>query len=339
MQLYLNTRGTYLHVKDNLFEIKIPDEKGGSVKKQLAVHKVKTIVMTTSAALSTDAIQLALKNNIDIVLSDYHGFPMGRIWHSKLGSTTKIRKQQLVASMGKLGVQHTVDWLTQKLDNQLDFIKQLKKHRTQHAVFLDDKINRIDALRSSMTEAYAAEQVSEVADMLRGLEGTAGRLYFATLSYVLPKEYQFKGRSSRPAEDNFNAFLNYAYGVLYSRVEKALIIAGLDPYVGFLHRDGYNYKSLVYDFIEPYRTHCERVVFKLFSGKKVNRKHCDALANGMKLNKEGKVLLLEQLIKYLDEERVRHRGRNQTRGNILQLDAHQFANILLQSTEQKNEKL
>ncbi len=334
MQLYLNTRGTYLHVKDNLFEIKIPDEKGGSVKKQLAVHKVKTIVMTTSAALSTDAIQLALQNNIDIVFADYHGFPMGRIWHSKLGSTTKIRKQQLVASMGKVGVQHTVDWLTQKLDNQLDFIKQLKKHRARQAVFLDDKITRIDALRTSMTEAYTAEQVSDVADMLRGLEGTAGRLYFATLSHVLPKQYQFKGRSSRPAEDSFNAFLNYAYGVLYSRVEKALIIAGLDPYVGFLHRDGYNYKSLVYDFIEPYRTHCERVVFKLFSGKKVNQKHCDALANGLKLNKEGKVLLLEQLIKYLDEERVRHRGRNQTRMNILQQEAHQLAAALLQDTNE-----
>lgn len=339
MQLYLNTRGTYLHVKDNLFEIKIPDEKGGTLKKQLAVHKVKTIVMTTSAALSTDAIQLALKNNIDIVFSDYHGFPMGRIWHSKLGSTTKIRKQQLVASLGKVGVQHTVDWLTQKLDNQLDLIKQLKKHRAQHADFLEDKISRIEMLQTSMTEAYEAGKVKEVADRLRGLEGTAGRLYFETLSYVLPTQYQFKGRSSRPAQDSFNAFLNYAYGVLYSRIEKSLIIAGLDPYVGFLHRDGYNYKSLVYDFIEPYRTHCDRVVFKLFSAKKVNQKHCDELANGLKLNKEGKVLLLEVLINYLDEERIRHRGRNQTRANIVQLEAHQLANALLQNAELENEIL
>jgi CRISPR-associated endonuclease Cas1 len=91
----------------------------------------------------------------------------------------------------------------------------------------------------------------------------------------------FKGRSSRPAEDPFNAFLNYAYGVLYSRVEKALIIAGVDPFVGFMHRDDYNMKSMVFDFIEPYRIYAEETVF------------------------------------------------NQNRMNALQMDAHHFANQLI----------
>ncbi len=136
----------------------------------------------------------------------------------------------------------------------------------------------------------------------------------------------------RPAKDPFNAFLNYAYGVLYSRVEKVLIIAGLDPYVGFMHRDDYNTKSMVFDFIEPYRIYADEVVFKLFSAKKVNDSHTDTITNGMSLNAEGKNLLMQSLMKFMDEDKIRYKGRNQTRMNAMQMDAHQFANRLIQKS-------
>ena len=116
-------------------------------------------------------------------------------------------------------------------------------------------------------------------------------------------------------------------------MEKALILAGVDPYVGFLHRDDYNFKSMVYDFIEPYRVFADKVVFGLFSAKKVKQSHTDEIANGFRLNKEGKVLLIERLNEYLEEEKVRYRGRNQTRGNIIQADAHQFANELISDNQ------
>ena len=120
------------------------------------------------------------------------------------------------------------------------------------------------------------------------------------------------------------------YGVLYSRVEKSLILAGVDPYVGFLHRDDYNYKSMVYDFIEPYRAYADKVVFSLFSAKKVNKGQVDTITNGYRLNKEGKVLLMEAFNKYLEEDRIRYKGKNQTRATVIQFDAHQFANELIQ---------
>jgi hypothetical protein len=60
----------------------------------------------------------------------------------------------------------------------------------------------------------------------------------------------FESRSRQPAADAFNAMLNYSCGILYSLVEKACILAGLEPFVGFLHTDNYNKKSLVYDLIE-----------------------------------------------------------------------------------------
>jgi len=328
MQIYLNTYGTYLHVKDDMFEIKIPVKDSEPVKQHIAAHKVKSIILSTSAALSTDAVKLALTNNVDIIFTHSDGQPMGRIWHSKLGSTTKIRKRQLEASLGKEAVTYTVDWIAEKMNNQLDFIRDLKKHRPQSADFLADKITRLGNLQTSLKN-LTGEKIDEIAESLRGLEGTAGRLYFETISYVLPDAYKFSGRSMRPAKDAFNVFLNYGFGVLYSRVEKCLIIAGLDPYVGFLHRDDYNQKSMVFDFIEPYRIFVETAVFRLFSAKKVNKAHIDEITNGVTLNKEGKELLITALNDYMESETIRYKGRNQTRANAMQQDAHAFANALI----------
>ena len=330
MQLYLNTYGAYLHVKDAMFEVRLPGRSGGeAVKRHFAAQKVTSIILTTAGALSTDAVRLALQHNVDILFAASDGFPLGRIWHGKLGSTSKIRKRQLEASLDATGVRWTIGWLDRKLQNQLELLKGLKKHRARMVDYIDEKTAKLQSLQQSIRLQAEAASVDQIADTLRGLEGTAGRLYFETLSQALPPDARFSGRSFRPAKDPFNAFLNYAYGVLYSRVEKALIVAGLDPYLGFLHRDDYNQKSMVFDFIEPYRTYADAVVFRLFSGKKVNQGHYSSLAAGITLEKEGKQLLIERLNDYLEVQTIRYRGRNQTRANALQRDAHAFANALI----------
>lgn len=328
MQIYLNSYGTYLHVKDDMFEIKIPNKDAEPTKQHIAAHKISSIIMSVSAALSTDAVRLALINNIDIIFTQSDGHPMGRIWHSKLGSTTRIRKRQLEASLAEEGVNWTKLWIEQKMNNQLEFIKDLKKHRPQMVDYLSDKIQRIEQLNLSLN-SLQANKIDEIAETIRGLEGTAGRLYFETICYVLPEQYQFSGRSMRPAKDAYNAFLNYGFGTLYSRVEKCLMIAGLDPYVGFLHRDDYNQKSMVFDFIEPYRTFVETTVFRLCSSKKINKSHTDEITNGVTLNKQGKELLITALNNYMDGDPIRYKGRNQTRSNAMQQDAHHFANDLI----------
>lgn len=330
MQLFIDTYGTYVHVKDEMFEIRIPDEENKKEyrKHHFAAKKVTSILMPKAAALSTDAIFLALKYNVDIVFVDFDGHPIGRVWHSKLGSTTRIRKAQLEASMNLEGVKWIKQWVGEKMMNQIEFIKDLKKHRTAISNYLDEKIEKIQNLHISVS-LLEAERMSQISETIRGLEGTAGRLYFETISYVLPKENQFNGRSSRPAKDPFNAFLNYSYGMLYGKIEKVLIIAGVDPYLGFLHRDDYNQLSMVYDFIEPYRINADRVVFRLFTGKKVNKSHTDPITNGFTLNKNGKELLVNAYNQFMEVDTIRHRGRNQTRSNAIQMDAHSFANKLI----------
>jgi CRISPR-associated protein Cas1 len=287
--------------------------------------------MSTGCAFSSDAVKLAVENNVDIVFVEHSGRPIGRVWHSRLGSTSKIRKAQLEASLNLTGLHYIKSWLGQKLNQEAEFVSSLGKHRPGITGALSAKVDGIREMNQKI-QTLENKIVAERAETIRGHEGTAGRYFFEAINECLPREWQFKGRSSRPAKDTFNAFLNYAFGILYSRVEKALIIAGVDPYVGFMHRDDYNQLSFVFDFIEPYRIWAVETVFRLFSGKKVNKSHTDEITNGVSLNKEGKELLVPAFIKFIDETKLRYKGRNLVRSHILQLEAHTFANELIRKT-------
>ncbi len=346
--LYLNSFGAALKVKNQMFSISTLKTERTSegvirpVKPQkyeshapIAAHTVHRIFLHTGTIVTVDAMQLALVNNIDIVLIDQYDEPLGRVWHTKLGSTTKIRKKQLEASLDEQSLQWVKQWLSRKLGNQIKMVDWLKKHRANHADYLNEKVKQIKALQTSLGALEGAHALA-IADTARELTDTAGRLYFEVLSQVIHPDYQFKGRSKRPAQDAFNAFLNYGYGILYSTVERALTVAGIDPYVGFMHRDDYNQRSMVYDFIEPYRGYIEQVVFRLFSAKKVTQAHTDTIAGGVKLNAEGKSLLTDPLGIYLRSDRIKHKvgqqpAKNQTRENIIQNEAIAFAQSLLHS--------
>lgn len=327
MHIYLTTFGAFIHIKDGMFEVKYTvDEQ--ELKKKFPPQKVTGIVLDRGTTLTYEVVKTALQHNIDIVFADGDGAPIGRIWHSKLGSTTKIRKRQLEASLNHEAVHWVKTWITDKINNQADFLKELKKHRAAKAARIEETINTL-ANQHQRIKALTGKNISDIADSLRGHEGTAGRAYFGLLSELLAKEYQFNGRSFRPAKDPFNAFLNYGYGILYSRIEKCTMIAGLDPYVGFLHRDDYNQTSFVFDFIEPYRPFVDATVFRLFSGKKVSGLHYHKVPNGIGLTKEGKKLVVNAFIQRFDVDTIRYRGRNQTRMNAIQQDAHTFANALI----------
>ncbi len=327
MILFIDSYGAFLHVTDNMFEVRLKNEEG-TIKRKIAPSKVTSILLGKGIAITSEAVNLAITYNIDILFLEFDGMPFARIWHSKLGSTTKIRKRQLIASVTSEGLKEVKGWLVKKLSNQVEFLKRLKKHRQEKAVLFVNVINKIEE-KSKMILSLKGKKVEDVAESLRGYEGSAGREYFGLLGKILPSEHRFYSRSFRPARDPFNAFLNYAYGVLYSRVEKALLIAGIDPFVGFLHRDDYNQKSMVFDFIEQFRIYADETVFKLFSAKKVNKKHTDKIANGYSLNKEGKVLLMDSFNKFLEDEKVVFKGRKQSRANIIKLEAHAFAKRLL----------
>lgn len=324
MNLILNTPGLYLCKRGDCFLIQNGDEK-----QEISAKKVEQILVTTHAALSTDAIELALDNNIDIVFLRSTGQPLGRIWHSKLGSITTIRRKQLFLQDSPLGLKLVKEWLSEKIDNQIEFLNKLSMNRRdERREAIKETVDKIRKEKANILSIPDEATVEEVRGSLLGYEGTAGRWYFGMLGELIPSNYSFEGRSRNPALDPFNCMLNYAYGILYSSVEKACIIAGLDPYIGIMHTDNYNKKALVFDLVEIYRGYMDEVVFRLFSTKKVEDMFFDKVESGYYLNKDGKKTLIAEYNKELDKK-IKYKGRNIEFANIIQYDCHQVANRIL----------
>jgi len=321
MQLVINSYGSYLRKSGNCFLVK-REEKSFEV----AVGKISSILITTSAYITTDAIKLAVDNNIDIVFLDSYGDPYGRVWHPKLGSTTLIRRRQMEIYDTLEGLNLVKEWGAKKLENQVELLSRLRKTREEMRPDLDKFIEEIEEGKEQMKRLRGSIEARRQ-DML-GLEGKAARDYFDAISSVMPEKYRFAGRSRSPARDEFNALLNYSYGVLYSMVEKGCILAGLDPYVGFLHTDSYNKKSLVFDIIEMFRIYADETVVYLFSRRMVKDEYFEPLEQGVGLSKAGKAALIEALNKRF-EETILYRGRNVRVRNTIQMECHRIANSLI----------
>jgi len=327
MQLVINTPGTFLTQKDECFRLRQQERTF-----DVSPLKVESIVISNQAMISTQALVLALENNIDVVFLDKYGDPVGRVWFSKMGSTALVRRRQLEAGDGPLGLQLVSEMIHQKLANQVQFLKKLMYARPGREESFAPFVQMIEDSRKSLAEER--DDLDAVRSRIMGLEGTAGRSYWRCLSGLLPEKYRFKERSRRPAKDPFNACLNYCYGILYSLVEKACILGGLDPYVGFLHTDNYNKKSLVFDLIEPFRIYGEQTTVYLFTGKQIKEEYFDMQEESVSLNQKGKPVVVEAMNKHLDES-VRYRRKNVKRRHIIQHECHRLANILLAEAGEK----
>jgi len=324
MQLVINTYGSYLRKKGNCFLVRKEDKVF-----EVSVNKVDSILITTAAYISTDAIKFAVDNNIDIVFLDSYGEPYGRVWHPKLGSTTLIRRRQLELYDKEEGLNLAKKWGLQKIDNQIALLKRLKKTRSDKKDELEVCITEIEQLKERMAGLKGTIEARR--QTMLGIEGMTAKKYFEALSSIMPEKYKFKSRSRNPATDEFNAMLNYGYGVLYSMAEKACIIAGLDPYIGFLHTDNYNKKSLVFDVIEMFRTFVDETVVHLFTKRKVKAEYFDTIQNGLSLNKAGKAELIEALNETF-EKAIKYKGRNIKTKNVVQFECHKIANGLIKKT-------
>ncbi|MBM6861335.1 CRISPR-associated endonuclease Cas1 [Clostridium saudiense] len=328
MELIINTRGAYLSKVDERFQVSISGEK-----QEFSVQKIDKILITTSALITTDALKLAVENNIDVVFLEYSGKPFARVWHSKLGSITTIRRKQLKLSEEELGTRLVKEWIGQKIDNQINNLNKLRINRSEEKVALIELA--VSELKKHKNEILILDnkEIGLLRGTIEGHEGQAAKIYFRTLGKLIPEKYEFIGRSKNPAKNEFNCMLNYAYGVLYSRVESACIIAGLDPYIGIMHTDNYNKTALVFDLIEMYRGYMDEIVFRLFSKRKIKKNMFDEITTGgYWLNKEGKKILLEEVNNRF-AEKIKYKGRMIKLENIIQYDCHNIANTILSEVD------
>lgn len=328
MELHISSFGARLRVKDGLLQVTFARE--GKVEKEaFSVQQVKRIFLQKGTSVSIDAVLLAMEHGISLLVTDKYGFPAGRFYSHEPNSTSEILKAQALMSCQPATLEYARAWIIEKLQQQHRFMEKLLRHQPRAS---KDKWAPRLQRHQALQEKLAASPPS--AATFRGIEGSAGRIFYLLAGQSLPERYRFARRSLRPAQDPFNSFLNYAYAVLYGRVEEALLRAGLSPYLGFMHRDGYRFKSLVYDFIEPFRVKTIACVYRLFSRKKISQKHYHAEPDrSIRLTAEGKKLLLTRLKKEYEEKRKPRDGLRLTEEQHIRRRASRLAQSLLRETK------
>lgn len=334
MELHLNTFGARLRSQGKLFKMSKTDleQRLPDITEEYAVHQVQLLLLYPGTSTSTDALNLALEHDVTVVVLDKHGYPKGYLFPTRPSSTMAIWKKQTLLAQSPEGLRFSTDWIMEKIEVRARFLLKLAERRD------DDKRQMLEAVAARLLDiledfrfVHIGDNLKAVAATIRGLEGKAGRLYYKALSQSLAPAYRFEGRSYQPARDAFNAFLNYGYAILYRRCTRALWFSGVNPYIGFMHYDGYQRHSLTFDFVEPYRVWIEQAVYKIFASKIVTKEHADYNTDhqGYWLSHKGIHLLTDTVLNRLSQKKLILEGREFVKDNYLRERARRFCSLLL----------
>jgi CRISPR-associated protein Cas1 len=271
-------------------------------RQRIPISGVSSILVAKGALISSDAMLLAIENEIEVIIADKMGNPQGRIWSPRYGSISTIRKGQLVFTRSKDALEWIKELLSAKIKNQQATILAIKTQQDNNADVLATKaISRLEEYKNKI-ENLEADLLSDVVTQLRGWEGVSAKIYFDAINLYLPEQYRFEQRSQHPALDVANVLLNYGYGILYGKIEGALIKVGIDPYIGVMHRDEYSRPVLVYDVIERYRVWVDYIVFSLLQQQVITEEFYSVKEDGSYwLEPLGRRVLIQSMNDYLSE--------------------------------------
>lgn len=227
------------------------------------LHLESVTIASSGVSISADAIRACTERGIPIHFLSGTGNPYASLYSSGLTGTVLTRRAQLASYKDMRGVKLALAFAGGKIENQSRLLKYVAKYRkdTDAQVYQElhwlcgevidhmEEICMLDfiALRDDCT-------INDIRGQLLSIEGRAAQKYWRAYKLLLPQALEWPGRQGRGARDPFNSALNYGYGILYSQVERALVLAGLDPYGGFIHVDRPGKPSLVLDLIEEFRS-------------------------------------------------------------------------------------
>ena len=296
MELVLNTFGTCLTKDNDCFMVLHKDGK-----QRIPPADLCSILISRGAQISSDAVLLAIENEIEVLFVDNAGKPSGRVWSNRYGSISTIRKGQLEFSQSGKAVKWITEIVAAKIENQQALLWTFAASQPEMNDIVEKTALRLENYRKKIL-ALQGDNVSDIASQLRGWEGLVSRLYFERMNAFLPERYRFDERSQHPAMDVVNALLNYGYGMLYGKIEGSLIIAGIDPYIGILHRDEHRRPALVYDVIEKYRIWVDYVVWMLARQHIIGDEYFSVKSDGSHwLEGLGRRIIIQSLNDYLSE--------------------------------------
>lgn len=287
----------------------------------------QVLVMSGGVSISSDAIEECAKRGIPIHFLDYAGRAYASLFSGQLTGTVKTRREQLLSYIDARGLELGKAFAFGKIHNQLNQLRYMTKNRIEKMPELVTEVRQaaidLEAMADELSNLYGPN-IDDVRGQLLSIEGRAAQIYWNQLKKLVVVETDWPGREGQGATDLINSLLNYGYGVLYTKVEQALILAGLDPFAGFVHTDRPGKPSLVYDVVEEFRQPVvDRVVFGILNLKT----ELEQDEQGY-LTKETKNLLVRKINERLLESRERYERKRQTLQYIMFNQARHIASFV-----------
>ncbi len=322
MELIIDTYGTRINIKNRMLVVSPPDVEPIYV----AFHEFNKLILHKGLRITSDVFYRLLKENIDIIFLTRNGTVKGRVWNNRFGSIADIREKQLALKNHPIISSWLVSIIQTKIGGHKNILYTLSKERDTSKNLLHETIRQLGGFQEEM-EDYREYPTNEIINQLRSKEAHAARLYWKAIATVLLSDFNFSGRKPRESPDPFNAMLNYAYGMLYRKVESALLKVGIDPSIGWMHVNQFNKPSLVYDVIESVRFWADEVVIKIARNNIIPAALFDKKEGKSRMSKTARKLLALTMNDFLDNT-INYKGKKQKREYFIFLHAQDLANFI-----------
>ncbi len=326
--LYVTSYGAFISKRKNRLVIRGRDYEEEFVTDYLE----ELIIMGRGKSISSDAIELCIREKVPIFLTSSRGYPYAAIFPMIITGTVKRRREQYKAYLTELGIELAKKFVIGKLSNQMNLIRFWAKSRGRSdpitAKLMRKSANIIGEIINEVNRIRGERITYEIRASLMSFEARAAEIYWIWFGRTLSSFVFFPGRVKRGAKDPVNALLNLGYSILLRRVFTAILFAGLDPYAGFLHSDRSGRPSLALDLMEEFRQQfVDRVVIKMFT-KRVLRPD-DCIGEDGKLKDHVLKRAIEEFRKRLDEEVTNVYGEKRSLAHHISHQARLLSRVLV----------
>ncbi len=292
--LYVTSDGAYVN-KDGANVVVTVD---GTQRGRVPVHMIGGIVCIGRVSVSPPLMGLCAEAGVTICFLTFSGRFLARV-EGPVAGNVLLRRAQYRASDQPADCARIVrSLIIGKTLNQRTVLRRaLRDHGGDAAD--DPAAAAIGSAETALTNVARRLNIpdNENTDTLRGMEGEAARIYFGVFNQLLRTQQQtfsFTSRSRRPPLDPINALLSFIYTLLLNDCRSALESVGLDPAVGFLHRDRPGRPSLALDLMEEFRpVIADRLALSLINRRQLSKTDFHILENGaVLLNENGRKTVL-----------------------------------------------
>lgn len=262
--LYVTTQGAYLAAQGETLVARVDRE----VKLRVPLHLLEGVVCFGRVSSSPELMARCSERGIGISLLTERGRFLARVQGPVSGNVLLRREQYHRADDTSGSAELARAFVAAKIANSRCVLQRTVR---DHGEKTDAaKLQRaIVALARCLSKLDRAQGVGSI----RGIEGDAAQIYFGVFDHLIirgEEGFWFEKRSRRPPADPTNALLSFVYTLLVHDVASALEAVGLDPQVGFLHRDRPGRPGLALDLMEEFRPFlADRFVLSLINRRQV----------------------------------------------------------------------